>query len=45
MAVRSTVTTEASAAMRQAGHEVFNPLAIREAAEVNARQAVNASGE
>lgn len=44
MAARASAATEATAAGRAAGHEALNPLAIREAAEASARQAVGTTG-
>lgn len=45
MAARSTVATEAAAALRATGKEALNPLALREAAESSAKQAVGQAGE
>lgn len=45
MAARTTLPTEATATARQVGSEALNPLAMREAVEATARQAVNKAGE
>lgn len=45
-AARTSVTAEASAVTRQAAAETaFNPLAVKEAAEVQARNVVHTSGQ
>lgn len=44
-AARTTVTTEATAAVRSAGHEALNPLAVREAAEASAKKTMDMGGE
>ncbi|KLT43673.1 hypothetical protein CC85DRAFT_311628 [Cutaneotrichosporon oleaginosum] len=41
MAARTTVGTEAKTLAREMGHEVLNPVAIREAAEANAKRALD----
>lgn len=43
--VRTSVVAEATAAARAGGKEAFNPLAVREAAEASAKQALNTGGE
>lgn len=45
VAARTTMTSEAAAAVRGAGHEVLNPVAVREAAEASAKRAVDMTGE
>lgn len=44
-AARTTVTAEAGAVTRQAAETAFNPLAVKEAAEANARNIVHTTGE
>lgn len=44
MAARNSVGTEAKTVVREAGHEVLNPVALREAAEANAKHAIDMAG-
>ncbi len=44
MAARNTVGVEGKAIAREAGAEVLNPVALREAAEANAKRAVEMTG-
>lgn len=42
--VRATATSEAAVAVRSAGHEALNPVAIREEAAAVAKQAIGTNG-